>query len=155
MDNLDLWLIFTIPTVAAIAIAILAQIFVVPWQRKKILRVAKGLATNGLASNGFPSKDLASNGVASNGIIVNTVSKTLNDPAIQDPEKAIRAEIDTKEEGEQNVNILFNFLQILSAVFSSFAHGGNDVRLVQLFFEGQYSKTITYLTILTAMRLVL
>lgn len=32
----------------------------------------------------------------------------------------------SKEE-EERVNLLFHFIQILAAIFSSFAHGGNDV----------------------------
>lgn len=51
-------------------------------------------------------------------IIVNTVSTVSVD----------RPEPKQDDENEENVNQLFNFLQILAAVFSSFAHGGNDVR---------------------------
>lgn len=31
------------------------------------------------------------------------------------------------KEEEERVNLLFHFVQILAAIFSSFAHGGNDV----------------------------
>lgn len=82
-----------------------------PWQRKKILG-----QTN-------------ENGIASNIISVNTVStKSLENPVIRDFEKAVPVENDIRDDSEENVNKLFSFLQILSAIFSSFAHGGNDVR---------------------------
>ncbi|XP_037026718.1 sodium-dependent phosphate transporter 2-like [Bradysia coprophila] len=105
MDNLELWLIFTIATGAAIIVAIVVQIFIVPWQRKKIL-----------------ASKSTENGFASNTTIVTTVStKSLECPI---PEKSENTE---DADNEESVNKLFNFLQILSAVFSSFAHGGNDV----------------------------
>ncbi|KAJ6639064.1 Sodium-dependent phosphate transporter 2 [Pseudolycoriella hygida] len=111
MDNLDLWMIFTISTVAAVVVAIIAQLFIVPWQKKKIL--------NKTIEEGAPYKE---------DISVNTIStKALDIAVIQDPKKAIQAEKDVKCENNENVNKLFNYLQILSAIFSSFAHGGNDV----------------------------
>lgn len=119
MDNLEMWLIFTIPTVTAIVVAILAQLFIVPWQRKKIIRL-----TTEKNNENEKEKEISSNNIS-----VNTVSTTsLEYPSIQDPEKVIQADNDVKEETDEKVNTLFNFLQILSAIFSSFAHGGNDVR---------------------------
>lgn len=130
MDNLPMWLVFTIPIAVAVIVAILAQLFIVPWQRKKILGPSY---ENGIEPN--------------NNITVNTVStKTLDYPdhVIQDPEKAIQAENDVTEESDQNVNKLFNFLQILSAIFSSFAHGGNDVRYVHITVKLSKKKTTLY-----------
>jgi len=40
---------------------------------------------------------------------------------------AVAAIIDPEADDEVQINKLFSFLQILSAIFGSFAHGGNDV----------------------------
>lgn len=108
MDNLQTWLVFTIAIAAAIVVAVVVQFFIVPWQKKKII----------------PSKQVE-NGFASNATIVSTVTtKSLEFPT---DEKSVHTE---ETDSEESVNKLFNFLQILSAVFSSFAHGGNDVRYI-------------------------
>lgn len=41
MDNIPTWVALTISSIVAIAVAILVQVFVVPWQRKKILGGSK------------------------------------------------------------------------------------------------------------------
>lgn len=101
MDNLPLWLVFVISIAAAVIVSIVAQLFIVPYQRKKILGEEKPSA---------PSEKEINASV----ITISTIStQSINSPVL--------------EKNEKTVNKLFNFLQILSAVFSSFAHGGNDV----------------------------
>lgn len=110
MENLALWEVFTISVSAMIAVTTLCQFFMVPWQRKKIMN-----ASDNLKPKMF--KNEVGESVASvNTIMVSTVS--LDVPVLNNQ----------KNESEANVNKLFHFLQTLTAVFSSFAHGGNDVR---------------------------
>jgi solute carrier family 20 (sodium-dependent phosphate transporter) len=47
MDNIPTWVAITISTVVSLIVAILVQLVVVPWQRKKIL---------GQSKNGEPVK---------------------------------------------------------------------------------------------------
>lgn len=116
MDKIPVWLVFVIATSSAVIVALLVQIFVVPWQRKKILAPKTG-TTNAAYMTEKPS---VMEGGFSTETTVNTVSTTSVDkPTIK---------LEVAEESEEQVNQLFNFLQILAAIFSSFAHGGNDVR---------------------------
>lgn len=115
MDNLPLWLVFTITTSAAVFVGVMAQFFLVPWQRKRILSWKVEKPDEIITEKPSPME----NGFTSSVTTINTISTTsLSAPAIKDME----------HETEENVNHLFSFLQILAAIFSSFAHGGNDVR---------------------------
>jgi phosphate/sulfate permease len=114
LDNLPLWLVFTIATSAAVLIAIVAQIAIVPWQRRKIIG----------KSNITQKPSAAEYGFVGSVTTVGTVSTNSLAPVIRKGDE----KPDSDEDSEENVNTLFNFLQIIAAIFSSFAHGGNDVR---------------------------
>lgn len=55
------------------------------------------------------------------------LKKILSEHSDEDPTPKPVSDVN-EIETEANVNQLFNFLQVLSAIFGSFAHGGNDVR---------------------------
>ena len=85
LHDLPKWLAYLISIIAMLLAALVAQLVVVPWQKRKILNMdEEGTEGDGLASSSALK-------VAKN---------------------------------KQIVHGLFDFLQVLSAVFTSFAHGG-------------------------------
>lgn len=117
MDKIPVYLVFVISIAAAILIAIVAQFYIVPWQRKKILNSTTGNVNSAYMTE----KPSAMENGFSSVTTVNTLSTvSVNAPTLKQDGEPV--------ESEEQVNQLFNFLQILAAIFSSFAHGGNDVR---------------------------
>ncbi|KAL7036189.1 hypothetical protein ACKWTF_008737 [Chironomus riparius] len=113
MENIPIWLSFTISITAMILVAIVVQLLVVPWQRRKIQPLD---GNDNISSK--QTRDLESkfNGSVSTIATMNVSTISLSAPVIKQ-----------QDDSEENVKRLFHFLQTLTAVFTSFAHGGNDV----------------------------
>lgn len=105
MENIPVWLSFTISTVAMILVVIIVQLFIVPWQRRKI------------------SASSLENGEKFNKSTTTIATMNISTVSLSAP--VIKHEVDMEQ--VENVKKLFHFLQTLTAVFTSFAHGGNDV----------------------------
>lgn len=105
LDNLPLWLVFTIGSASAVAVGIITFIFVRPMYRKKILsETPKPIDTK-------PT----------------TMESGKNPPSEKNNSTEQITDKSEGVESEENVNRVFSFLQIIAACFASFAHGGNDV----------------------------
>lgn len=110
MEHLKMWEVFALSIGIAIGVAIFCQLFIVPLLRKRIL-----------SDKESAEPKMGKSQVGDSSVNVYTVPNStvsLDAPVLTSQ----------KEASDGNVNKLFHFLQTLTAVFSSFAHGGNDVR---------------------------
>lgn len=112
MENFEVWEVLTLSISLAALVAIFCHLFIVPWQRKKILNAEEEVAEPRMCKSQVGESVVSVSTVA-------TSTMSLDAPVLRSSQK---------ETDVRNVNKLFHFLQTLTAVFSSFAHGGNDVR---------------------------
>lgn len=84
------------------------------------------------SNNNISTKTIADiNGSESAANFENMVSATLSPNSSKVPLIAPKPDGTNKVDEPEDVSALFSFLQILTATFGSFAHGGNDVRYAQ------------------------
>jgi len=113
LHNTPLWVAIVIALVAGFLTGIIVQIWIVPFMRNKVV----GLA-NAEAMAAPPSIDTKDTGV-----MEKQLDTTPYHSRVQIPTDKVTTETATRQDTEG----LFSSLQILTAIFASFAHGGNDV----------------------------
>ncbi|KAJ6637419.1 Sodium-dependent phosphate transporter 1 [Pseudolycoriella hygida] len=133
MSHLTTWMCFVISIGVAIAVALIIQFTLVPWQKRKVLSEANSSGNNvtipphtqyqintvlslenGKINEAFESKDVEVAAIDNTGNLTPNGSTVALDATLADQKSGM-------------VETLFHYLQILSAVFTAFAHGGNDV----------------------------
>ncbi|XP_012263706.2 sodium-dependent phosphate transporter 1-B [Athalia rosae] len=137
LDNIPWWGSLTAAVSSGLLSAVVVYIFIVPWQKKRILLARE--ANEGTTEFGAcdrkettalsvisPAPSASNNQEETPKLRGNTSASPLLLASGADVEGS-NIESGMDEEEPPEVSRLFSFLQVLTAAFGSFAHGGNDV----------------------------
>lgn len=138
LDNIPWWGSVIAAVGSGLLSALIVYIFVVPWQKKRILLAASEANGGGTEFGAYDRKETTALSVispapsASNNpeetpkLRGNTSASLL---LIAGGADAEGPNVDSSRDEEEPLEVskLFSFLQVLTAAFGSFAHGGNDV----------------------------
>lgn len=148
LDRLPWWGSLIASSLLGIFVAMIVYVFVVPWQRARILLASSGNGEETATTTPFsacqdkkettalsvisevPCSD-SSNGNANNLAVTPQLRGNSSESPLlmvaQAEAENTQADGMMEEEEQPEVSRLFAFLQVLTAAFGSFAHGGNDV----------------------------
>ncbi|KAL7035538.1 hypothetical protein ACKWTF_008431 [Chironomus riparius] len=113
LHKLEWWHSMLISIAFALIAMVCVHFFMVPWQKRKIL--AQKPYDNDIKPTTIATVTGMENG-----------KKSYPNDSKSTSANSVAPIVEAKDE-EVRVNLLFHFIQILAAIFSSFAHGGNDV----------------------------
>lgn len=147
LDQLPWWGSLIAAVLLGKFVAIIVYMFVVPWQRARILLTSNGSNEETATTTHFgacqdkkettalsviseaPCGDNSNGNASTLAVTPQLRGNSSESPLLMvaQVEAEENAQADGMEEEQPEVSRLFAFLQVLTAAFGSFAHGGNDV----------------------------